>query len=450
MKSKHLIAIFLFLLLASIGVVECKRHRHLFHSELVEFQGLVDCRKHTATLKDFGGIGDGKTSNTQVFKAAIANLSLLAADGGAQLVIPPGKWVTGPFSLISHFTLYIHKQAVILGSQDESEWLLSKKRFSSSLIFGSNLTDVVITGGNGKIDGQGEMWWDKFRNKNSSSSSRPPYNLIEMIHTNHLLISNLTFLNSPSLNLHPLYSSNVIIQSLTIIAPTDAPNTDGIQSDSCTDVLIQDNYIVSGGDCVSVKSGWLPSEHIIIRKLTCISPTSSVIGLGSEISGLVHDVRAEDIIAFDTKSAVRIQTGFGGYVKDIFVRRMSLHKTNYVFLMTGNSGFNNDPKPKKFPSIRGISFADVLADNVSMVADFHGLKGDTLSGICISDVNIVLANKYKKVQWNCSNVEGVTRNVNPKPCRPLASKGPIICPFPNEALSIEGVQLKMCSVKVKT
>ncbi|KAK8587241.1 hypothetical protein V6N13_086236 [Hibiscus sabdariffa] len=83
---------------------------------VIEFPAL-NCRKHSAVLTDFGGVGDGKTSNTEAFKAAIANLSQLAADGGAQLVVPPGKWLTGSFNLTSHFTLFIHKDAIILGAQ---------------------------------------------------------------------------------------------------------------------------------------------------------------------------------------------------------------------------------------------------------------------------------------------------------------------------------------------
>ena len=80
----------------------------------------INCRKHSAVLTDFGGVGDGKTSNTKAFKTAISNLSQYASDGGAQLIVPPGKWLTGSFNLTSHFTLFLHKDAVILGSQVSS------------------------------------------------------------------------------------------------------------------------------------------------------------------------------------------------------------------------------------------------------------------------------------------------------------------------------------------
>lgn len=82
----------------------------------IEYPG-INCRKHSAVLTDFGGVGDGVTSNTKAFRNAISNLSHYASDGGAQLIVPPGKWLTGPFNLTSHFTLFLHNKALILASQ---------------------------------------------------------------------------------------------------------------------------------------------------------------------------------------------------------------------------------------------------------------------------------------------------------------------------------------------
>jgi polygalacturonase len=77
----------------------------------------INCRAHSASLTDFGGVGDGTTSNTKAFKDAIDHLSQFSSDGGSQLFVPAGKWLTGSFSLTSHFTLYLHKDAVLLASQ---------------------------------------------------------------------------------------------------------------------------------------------------------------------------------------------------------------------------------------------------------------------------------------------------------------------------------------------
>ncbi|XP_052885051.1 probable polygalacturonase [Gossypium arboreum] len=299
---------------------------------LINING-VESRKYSASLIDFGGVGDGVTSNTKAFQAAIFNLSQYASDGGSLLFVPPGKWLTGSFNLTSHFTLHIHKDATLLASQDESEWAVidplpsyGRGRDADggryiSLIFGTNLTDVVITGDNGTIDGQGVTWWNKFH-KGELKYTRPY--LIEIMYSNEVQISNLTLMNSPSWNVHPVYSSNVVVQGLTILAPVTSPNTDGINPDSCTNTRIEDCYIVSGDDCVAVKSGWdeygikfgMPTKQLVIRRLTCISPFSAVIALGSEMSGGIEDVRAEDITGINSESAVRIKTAVGKLLND--------------------------------------------------------------------------------------------------------------------------------------
>jgi polygalacturonase len=73
-------------------------------------------RPHSASITDFGAVGDGVTLNTRAFQNAIFYLNSFANNGGAQLFVPAGRWLTGSFSLISHLTLLLDKDAVILGS----------------------------------------------------------------------------------------------------------------------------------------------------------------------------------------------------------------------------------------------------------------------------------------------------------------------------------------------
>ncbi|KAM5557432.1 putative polygalacturonase [Rosa sericea] len=426
----------------------------------------IKCRKHSALLTDFGAVGDGKTLNTKAFKAAVDHLSKSASKGGAQLIVPPGKWLTGSFNLTSHFTLFLHKDAIILGTQDESEWPIlpvlpsygrgrdaPDGRFSS-LIFGTNLTDVIITGNNGTIDGQGAPWWDKFH-KGLLNVTRPY--LIEIMYSNHIQISNLTLINSPSWHVHPIYSSHITIQGITILAPVNVPNTDGINPDSCSQLRIEDCYIVSGDDCIAVKSGWdqygikvgMPTEHVVIRRLTCISPKSATVALGSEMSGGIRDVRVEDITAINTESSIRIKTavGRGAYVKDIYARRVTLKTMKYVFWMTGAYGShpNDDFDPKALPVIQNINYKDFVAENVTIPAQLDGIANDPFKGICMSNVSISLSANPTKLLWNCTGIEGITSNVTPKACDLLLQQQkPVDCAFPEDKLAIEGVNLTTC------
>lgn len=192
----------------------------------------------------------------------------------------------------------------------------------------------------------------------------------------------------------------------------------------------------------------MPSQHIIIRRLKCVSPDSAMIALGSEMSGGIQDIRVEDLTAINTQSAVRIKSaiGRGGFVKDIFVRGMNLNTMKYVFWMTGSYGSHPDPSfdPKALPIISGINYSNVVANNVTYSARLEGINGDPFSGICIS--NVTIHNVGNKLQWNCSDVEGVTSNVYPKPCELLPEKeGKFDCYFPDDKLPIESVDLKTCS-----
>lgn len=196
----------------------------------------------------------------------------------------------------------------------------------------------------------------------------------------------------------------------------------------------------------------MPTKHLVIKRLTCISPYSAAIALGSEMSGGIQDVRAQDITAIHTESAVRIKTGIGrgGYVKDIYVKGMGLHTMKWVFWMTGDYGSHADSHydPNALPEITGINYRDVVAENVTMAARLEGISGDPFTGICISNVTIGMAKKAKKVPWTCSDVKGVTSGVVPPPCNLLPNaeedkQGP--CDFPTDRLAIEDLELKKCS-----
>lgn len=74
-------------------------------------------RKAVFSIQEFGGVGDGRTSNTEAFRRAMSRAGEFSGKGGAQLNVPAGRWVTGSFNLTSDLTLFLEEGAVILGSQ---------------------------------------------------------------------------------------------------------------------------------------------------------------------------------------------------------------------------------------------------------------------------------------------------------------------------------------------
>lgn len=60
----------------------------------------------------------------------------------------------------------------------------------------------AIVGENGTIDGQGKMWWEMWWNRTLKHTRG---HLLELMNSNNILISNLTFQNSPFWTIHPVY-----------------------------------------------------------------------------------------------------------------------------------------------------------------------------------------------------------------------------------------------------
>lgn len=65
-----------------------------------------------------------------------------------------------------------------------------------------SLMYLVFAGDNGTIDGQGGIWWNMWRQR-TLSFTRP--NIIELMNSRDIIISNLVFQNSPFWNIHPVY-----------------------------------------------------------------------------------------------------------------------------------------------------------------------------------------------------------------------------------------------------
>lgn len=392
-------------------------------------------------LTDFGAVGDGVTVNTLAFEKAVFTISKLGKKGGGQLNVPAGRWLTAPFNLTSHMTLFLAEDAVILGIDDEKYWPLMPPLPSygygrehpgsryGSLIHGQNLKDVVITGHNGTIDGQGQTWWKKYRQKLLNHTRGP---LVQIMYSSDILISNITLRDSPFWTLHPYDCKNVTIRNMTILAPlSKAPNTDGIDPDSCEDMLIEDSYISVGDDAIAIKSGWdqygvaygRPSKNILIRNLVVQSMVSAGISIGSEMSGGISNVTVENVLVWNSRRAVRIKTaaGRGGYIRDIAYKNLTFENVRVGIII--KTDYNEHPDmgfdPKAFPVIRGISYTSIHGEGVRVPVRIHGSADIPVRNVSFRDMSVGTTYKKKHI-FQCAYVSGrVIGTIFPKPCENL-------------------------------
>lgn len=389
-------------------------------------------------LTDFGGVGDGKTDNTAAFERAVAAVGKFRRRGGAQLNVPAGRWLTAPFNLTSYITLFLAEDAVILGIDDEKYWTLMPPLPSygygrehpgpryGSLIHGQNLKDVFITGHNGTIDGQGQTWWKKYRQKLLNHTRGP---LVQIMWSSDIVISNITLRNSPFWTLHPYDCKNVTVRDVTILAPiSEAPNTDGIDPDSCEDVVIENCYISVGDDGIAIKSGWdqygiayaRPSVNILIRNLVVRSMVSAGVSIGSEMSGGVSNVTVENLLVWDSRRAVRIKTapGRGGYVRHITYRNLTFDNVRVGIVI--KTDYNEHPDegydPKALPTLQGFSFFSIHGQGVRVPVRIHGSELIPIRNVTFRDMSVGISYKKKHI-FQCAFVQGrVIGTVFPAPC----------------------------------
>ncbi|KAL1802801.1 hypothetical protein ACET3Z_031448 [Daucus carota] len=411
--------------------------------EVVTCSGMVPMvyRNDKISIADFGGVGDGQTLNTKAFREAIYRIQHLKRRGGTLLYIPSGVYLTGSFNLTSHMTLYLAKGAVIKATQDTNDWPLiaplpsygrGRERPGDryvSFIHGDGLHDVIITGENGTIDGQGDVWWNMWRQR-TLQFTRP--NLIELMNSRNIIISNVIFKNSPFWNIHPVYCSNVVIRYVTILAPSDSPNTDGIDPDSSSHVCIEDSYISTGDDLVAVKSGWdeygiaygRPSKFITIRRLTGSSPFAGI-AVGSETSGGVENVLAEHVSLFNMGVGIHLKTniGRGGVIRNITVSSVYMENVRKGIKIAGDVGDHPDENynPNALPVLKNVVINNVWGEKVLQAGLIQGLKNAPFTGICLSNIHLNGATGTRNLPWKCSDVSGTASQVSPLPCSELTS-----------------------------
>ncbi|CAI9105380.1 OLC1v1004290C2 [Oldenlandia corymbosa var. corymbosa] len=301
-----------------------------------------------------------------------------------------------------------------------------------SLITANNLTDVVITGNNGTIDGQGSVWWEQF-NAHLLNYSRP--HLVEFLGSTDVVISNLTFLNAPSWNIRPAYCSNVLVQNITVYAPPESPYTSGIVPDSSEHVCIESSNISMGFDAIALKSGWdeygisygKPTRNVHVRRLNLQSSEGAGLAFGSEMSGGISDVLVEHLYVHDSLAGIELKTakGRGGYLKDILISDVEMDSVQIGINVTGQCDSHPDDKydPSALPVVGGIAFKDIVGTNVTIAGSFTGIPESPFAPFCLSNISFSVTSD-PSTSWICSDISGSSVDVSPEPCSDLQKSSP--------------------------
>lgn len=289
-----------------------------------------------------GAVGDGKTLNTKSLQSAI---DALHAKGGGQLYFPAGRYLTGSLQLKSNVTLYLEKEAMLLGSTSpydypgfstEKELKVNNDHFDQALIYAEGAENIGITG-EGCIDGQGrelaltidslhhtgELVDKHYNTYRKRPNTRPK--LLFMRNCRKVELRKTNFRSGAAWGLSFSLCADLTIDSLHV-ENRAYWNNDGIDISDCKEVRISNCFINSADDGICLKShnrgAW--NDRVSISNCHIIS-SASAIKFGTESLGGFKNVTIDNIRIKDTfRSAIAIESVDGAEIENVKLENIEI------------------------------------------------------------------------------------------------------------------------------
>jgi len=416
----------------------------------------------TFNIINYGAKTKDHTLNTISINNAIADCS---AKGGGVVLIPPGTWLTGPLVMKSNVNLHVSRGALLQFTGDKSQYPLIEGNFeghaamrNQSPVSGNGLENIAITGA-GVIDGHGDVWRPMSKDKLTDAGwkslvasggvvsengkywypsqsallgSQTPAagvilpgksikdyeaikdflrpNMIVFTNCKNILLQDVTFKNSPAWCLHPLLCQDLTLKNIHVDNPWNAQNGDGIDVESCRDVLIEGSTFDAGDDGICIKSGsdeegrkrGVPTENVIIRN-DIVHRAHGGFVIGSEMSGGVRNVFVTDCTFTDTDIGLRFKTtrGRGGVVENIYIKNINmkdivhqaiLFDMYYVAKAPSSTEDIKDeavvPVTDATPQFRNFYVSNIVCDGAESAILIRGLPEMSIKAIHMENLSL--------------------------------------------------------------
>jgi polygalacturonase len=394
-------------------------------------------------VMDYNAKADGITNNSDAFKKAIDDCY---KNGGGKVIIPSGKFLTGPIHLKSNVNLHINEGAEILFSTNPDNYYpLVHTSFEgtelmnySPLIYAYECKNIAITG-KGILNGQADNlnWWpwcskDTYGWKPGMPSQKDPENrdalvklaeegvavnervfgnghylrpiFIQTFGCNRVLIEGVKIINAPFWVIHPIKCTNVLVDDVTV--ESHGPNNDGCDPEYSKNVIIRNCTFNTGDDCIAIKSGRdadgrrvaIKCENIVVQNCKMIDGHGGV-SIGSEISAGVCNVFVEnctmDSPNLDRVLRIKTNSKRGGITENIYLRNIKVGVVKEeVLRLDMFYDVYGSQVGKYLPEIRNVCLENITVKNGGKYGVYaKGYKESPISNVMLKDVIIEKTNK---------------------------------------------------------
>lgn len=348
-----------------------------------------------------------------------------AKNGGGIVTVPRGEWKTGPVHLKSNVELRLEDGSVMIFSDRYEDYLPvvftrweGTECFNySPLIYANGCENIAVTG-NGTLIGSGQAWWHWkklqqaaaeelcYAQRNGVPAEKRVYgtekaalrpSFIQTINCRNVLLEGFTVKDGPQWTIHPVYCEDVTVRNVTV--STHGPNTDGLNPDSCRNVLIEGCRFDTGDDCIAVNAGmnedgWKvgrPCENIEIRNCVMTGGHGAVT-IGSAVSGGVKNVYAHDCMISGTMQGIRLKSmrGRGGYIDGAVFDNITIDNVSDQAIQI-NMFYESstvEPKTDEPTECRNIFIKNVRGSGAKTGIQINGLPERKLENIVLENIEL--------------------------------------------------------------
>ena len=425
----------------------------------------------TFNVLDYGADPTGVVLATPAIQQAI---DACTNAGGGTVILPEGIYTTGPLTLKSNVRLFTERNCFVVFSHDldlyeiQDIWFegVPTKRCTSPLN-ALNAENIAITG-HGTFNGNGDWWrpvkkakmaesqWKKHLKEKGGivtekniwypdsgsliaqsycldqnvpviedenlwpqvkSFLRPV--LLHFVGCKNILLEGVTFENSPAWNVHPMGCENLIVNRVSIRNPWYSQNGDGIDVESCKNVVIAHSSFDVGDDAICMKSGkdkpgrdrGIPTQNVVVDDCIVYHGHGGFV-CGSEMSGGIKNVEVRNNLYIGTDVGLRFKStrGRGGVVENIFIKgvnMVNIPNEGLLFdLFYGGKGAGEETEEEiaarmnaqapqvseETPAFRNIVIEDVKGYNIQRAIYFNGLPEMKIQNVTLR--NIVMSATY--------------------------------------------------------
>lgn len=409
----------------------------------------------SVSIVDFGAKPGGVFKNTEAINSAIRKIS---SEGGGKVIVPQGIWLTGPIILLSNVNLHLEEGAELLFSQDFSDylpavltnWEGSEVYSYSPFIYAFEQENIAITG-KGVLNGQGKPWWEQrragaFGNKKLQEMNEAEVPVEERrfdnldnylppvffgpLYCKNILLEGVSFKYGAFWTINPSFCDNLIIRDIYVLTNGEyghTPNGDGINPNSCSNVLIEYNTLDTGDDCITLKSGrnkdgrrlGIPEKNILIRHNVGLQGHGGIV-VGSEMSGGVENVYAHDCEFYGTDRVVRLKTGRGrgAYIRNCWFIDLKAdtieREAIRINMLYGNTGKEVEEVNEGTPIIENIHIENLSCEyakrhNITIIGiPEMPVNNVTMKNITIGGKNGVEISDAKNIEIDNLSVTNIS------------------------------------------